>query len=222
MPRLDFTDITVILDRSGSMESVADDTIGGFNSFLDDQKSGHGDAVITLVQFDDQYETVYRAVPVSRARRLTRRTFEPRGSTALLDAIGRTITETGARLRDLREHEGSGQVMMVILTDGYENASRFHSIHQISDMIAHQRDVYSWEFVYIGANQDAIATASGMGMKPGSALTYDHSAAGTELAFSSVSRRIKDKRKSKLKDEEFFEPVDRALQEGEIRKSKGR
>jgi hypothetical protein len=220
MPRIDFTDITIILDRSGSMESVAGDTIGGFNRFVQDQKGGHGDAALTLVQFDDRYETVYAGVPIERAQALTAETFVPRGSTALLDAIGRTIDETGRRLAAIREPDRPEQVIMVIITDGYENASRHYPSHRISEMIAHQSDVYNWQFVYIGANQDAIATAAAMGVDAGSALTYAPSAAGTEQAFASISRRTALKRlmKDRLTKEQFFEEADRAAQEDELGK----
>jgi hypothetical protein len=221
MPRLDYTDITIILDRSGSMESVAADTIGGFNRFLDDQKTGHGSATITLVQFDDRYETVYSVAPIATAPPLTGDTFVPRGSTALLDAIGRTIDTTGARLAAMREEDRPEQVMMVILTDGEENASRHFDNDAIARRISHQRDVYSWEFVFLGANQDAIATASQMGVAAGSALSYAPSPVGTNAAFDSVSRRVRDKRLRKAAmTEEFFEEHDRATQNEEIRKSK--
>ena len=200
MPRLDYTDITIILDRSGSMESVAADTIGGFNRFLDDQKTGHGSATITLVQFDDRYETVYSVAPI---------------------ASSRTIDTTGARLAAMREEDRPEQVMMVILTDGEENASRHFDNDAIARMISHQRDVYNWEFVFLGANQDAIATASQMGVAAGSALSYAPSPVGTNAAFDSVSRRVRDKRLRKAAmTEEFFEEHDRATQNEEIRKSK--
>lgn len=219
MPRLDTTDITIILDRSGSMESVADDTIGGFNRFLEDQKTGHGTATITLVQFDDRYETVYAGVPLEAAPKLTDQTFVPRGSTALLDAIGKTIDETGVRLAAMREEDRPEQVVMVILTDGCENASRRYDAHRIAEMIAHQREVYSWEFIFLGANQDAIATASAMGVAAGSSLTYAASSAGTNQAFDAVSRRMKTRRELKhMMSEDFFEPADRNTQDEEIRK----
>jgi hypothetical protein len=217
MPRVDFTDITIVLDRSGSMQSVADDTIGGFNRFVDDQKSGHGHATLTLVQFDDQYEVVYNAVPIATAAKLTSETFVPRGSTALLDAIGRTIEVTGARFNALPESERPEQVIMMILTDGYENASAHYTNARIAEMIVQQRDVYSWEFVFLGANQDAIATASQMGVAADHALTYAASQAGTSAAFDAISATTKRKRATKDK-QAFFADSDRAVQDAELRK----
>jgi hypothetical protein len=119
----DETDVTVILDRSGSMEAIQSDVIGGFNRFLRDQQHESGECRLTLVQFDDQYDVVYTARSIADAPRLMDHTFQPRGSTALLDAIGRTIDATGARLAALSESNRPDRVMLVIVTDGLENAS---------------------------------------------------------------------------------------------------
>src|SRR6476620_7328202 len=125
------TDVTVILDRSGSMEAIASDVIGGFNQFLAEQQRHPGDCRLTLVQFDDRYEVLYLARPIADAARLTADTFEPRGSTALLDAIGRTIDATGARLAALPEAERPNRVLLAIVTDGQENAS----VHYTRDRV---------------------------------------------------------------------------------------
>src|SRR6185437_887189 len=120
MPNPNFTDITIVLDRSGSMEVIADDTVGGFNQFLKEQKKVPGKALLTLVQFDHEYQFVHQAVPIGSVPLLTRKTYVPRGSTALLDAIGRAINETGQRLAALPEPERPGNVIVMILTDGLE------------------------------------------------------------------------------------------------------
>jgi hypothetical protein len=185
-----YTDINIVLDRSGSMESVKDDTIGGFNAFLNSQKAVSGEATITLVQFDNEYQTVYRAISLERAQPLDNTTFVPRGSTALLDAIGRTVVETGRRLADLSEDSRPDKVIFVILTDGFENASREYDNHRINDMIQNQRDNYKWEFVFLGANQDAIATAGNMGIQAANAMTYAANSVGTALAFEAVADNI--------------------------------
>lgn len=185
-----YTDINIVLDRSGSMEAVKSDTIGGFNSFLSEQKAVEGEATITLVQFDDVYEEVYKAVPIAEAKPLDTETFVPRGWTALLDAIGRTIIDTGKRLASIKEEERPENVIFVILTDGLENASREFDRQRISEMISHQRDVYNWEFVFLGANQDAIATAGDMGITQANALTYAANPAGTQAAFGSVAKNV--------------------------------
>lgn len=185
-----YTDISIVLDRSGSMVSVRDDTIGGFNSFLSDQKQAAGFATITLAQFDDVYEVVYSAAPISDAKPLDRSTFVPRGATALLDAIGRTIEDAGSRLEAMAEDERPEKVVFVILTDGEENSSKKFTAQKINEMITHQRDVYKWDFVFLGANQDAITTASNIGIPMQGALTYAANAAGTQDAFSSLSKQM--------------------------------
>lgn len=185
-----YTDISIVLDRSGSMESIKDDTIGGFNSFLSEQKKVPGAATITLAQFDDVYETVYQAIDLQAAPLLNDQTFVPRGTTALLDAIGRTINETGKRLAAMAESNRPAKVIFVILTDGHENASREFSMPQINEMIRRQRDTYSWEFVFLGANQDAIASAGQMGIQAANAMTYAANKVGTEAAFYSVAKKM--------------------------------
>jgi hypothetical protein len=181
------TDITLILDRSGSMNSVRDDTIGGVNEFLKEQKKAPGDAVISLMQFDDVYEIVYAGAALKGAPKLTRDTFVPRGWTALLDAIGNTINAIGARLSGLPEESRPEKVIVAIITDGGENASKTFTNPQIREMIKHQQDNYSWEFVFIGANQDAIATGSAMGIGASNSMTYAANSVGTQSAFASLS-----------------------------------
>lgn len=185
-----YTDISIVLDRSGSMESVRSDTIGGFNAFLADQVEAGGAATITLVQFDDVYEVVYSAIPLTDAKRLDNSTFVPRGSTALLDAIGRTIQATGKRLEAMTDDQRPEKVVFVILTDGLENASKEFTAQKVNDMLSHQRDVYKWEFVFLGANQDAITTAANLGIHAANSLTYAANSAGVKHAFRSLSKQL--------------------------------
>ncbi|HEY8559687.1 MAG TPA: vWA domain-containing protein [Pyrinomonadaceae bacterium] len=206
------TDITVILDRSGSMESVKQDTIGGFNSFLSEQQSVEGEASLSLVQFDDQYEVVYEDQSIARADRLTERTFQPRGSTALFDAVGRTINAVGQRLAALAEAERPDKVLLVIMTDGYENASREFSAAQVSEMINHQRRVYSWEFMFIGANQDAVLSAGQIGIPAAASLTYAANSEGTEIAYSMIASKVKNYRVSNSAAALQFNEEDRERQ----------
>lgn len=210
--KTDYTDISIVLDRSGSMESIRQDTIGGFNAFLQDQKTVPGEATITLVQFDDQFEVVYRAIALNDAPTLTAQTYVPRGSTALLDAIGRTIDETGQRLAALPEADRPEHVIFVILTDGEENSSRRYSPEKINEMIHHQREVYRWQFVFLGANQDAIMTASQLGIASGQALTFAASPAGTQAAVASVGKHVRAQR-MKLAQSIAFDDEDRQQQE---------
>lgn len=192
--RQDLTDITVVLDRSGSMETVRADTIGGFNTFLKEQQAQPGGANLTLVQFDDQYDTVYAAKPIKAAPELTAQTFVPRGMTALLDAIGRAINDTGKRLGDMSEADRPGKVIFVILTDGEENHSREFGLDKITEMIEHQRDKYNWLFVFLGANQDAIKAAAGMGIGSGQAMSFMANSQGVKCAFSATSRHMSNYR----------------------------
>jgi len=184
------TEITIVLDRSGSMSSIAPDTIGGFNRFLEDQKKAPGTASITLHQFDHEFETVIHGKNVHDAKPLTNATFVPRGNTALLDAIGRAITDTGVRLESTPEDQRAERVVFVIITDGHENASHEFSSPRIAEMIQHQREKYSWEFVFLGANQNAITSASRIGISPTNAMTYAGNSAGTKAAFASTSENL--------------------------------
>lgn len=172
------------------MASVASDTIGGFNRFLDDQKKAAGTATLTLNQFDDIYERVFEPGDIQAVKPLSNETFVPRGSTALLDAIGRSVTDTGKRLEAMSEGDRPEKVIVVIITDGQENASREFTSAKVNELISHQRDVYGWEFVFLGANQDAITTASTFGIKGANAMTYAANSVGTQSAFASTSRNM--------------------------------
>jgi uncharacterized protein YegL len=203
----DYTHITILLDRSGSMASVKDDTIGGLNQFLAEQKKVKGEATLTLNQFDDQYETVIDAADIQSAKPLTNKTFIPRGNTALLAAIGKSVDETGETIKNKQEHDRPEKVIFVIVTDGQEN----HSQHvdwakdktkaAISAKIKHQTEVYKWEFVFIGANQDAIAEAADIGIGADMALNYASNAIGTQALYASAGsnlRAVREGRKSSM------------------------
>lgn len=181
------TDITIILDRSGSMGSIRQDTIGGFNSFLEDQKKVEGTANFSLYQFDDVLENPVPSQDIQSVSALTLETFVPRGGTALLDAIGQVITKTGDRLKSLPEEQRPERVMVVITTDGEENSSRQFTYDKVNEMITHQREKYQWQFVFLGANQDAIAAASKMGIHGSAAMTTAANAAGTQAMYASLS-----------------------------------
>ena len=159
--RTDLTDITVVMDRSGSMQSRRTDAEGGLNAFIEKQKTEPGEAVFTLVQFDNVYEFVHTAVPIKSVPPYT---LVPRGgSTALLDAVGRAINETVHRLAKMNEADRPGLVIFVIITDGEENSSKEFKKAQIKAMIQHQTAVYGWQFTFLGANQDAFAEGGGIG-----------------------------------------------------------
>lgn len=172
------------------MSSVALDTIGGFNRFVADQKKVEGGASLTLHQFDDQFETLMNGEDIQRARDLTETTFVPRGSTALLDAIGRAIESTGQRLEKAPESSRAGKVVFVVITDGHENASSKFDRSKVFEMIKHQREKYSWEFVFLGANQDAIDVGAAIGISAVNAMTYAANAVGTDKAFAKFSGKV--------------------------------
>ena len=183
------TEIAFVLDRSGSMSSVARSAVAGFNDFLREQQTAPGQARFTLVLFDDEYLVPANAVPVVEMVGLDASTYVPRGSTALLDAIGLTVDNLGRRLASLSEAERPGKVIVAILTDGYENASHRYTQRDIAKRIRHQREKYGWEFLFLGANQDAIATAAKMNIAPANAATFQADEAGAKASFKASSRK---------------------------------
>lgn len=188
--RQDLTDITVVMDRSGSMQACQSDAEGGLNRFIDDQKKLPGEALFTLVQFDHEYEFVHRGVPI---RTVPHCNLVPRGNTALLDAVGRAIVETGERLANMPEKERPGLVVFVITTDGQENASKEYTRDRIKEMISHQTSVYNWQFTYLGANQDSFAEAGGLGITSG---TANFTSATVGVAHAAASMKIMRMRKA--------------------------
>jgi uncharacterized protein YegL len=183
----DYCDINLVLDRSGSMKSIRDDTIGGVNVFLDQQKLLPGEATFSLFQFDNIYEVVVDNKLIKDVQPLTRETFVPRGCTALLDAIGKTINNVGNKLSALADDQRPEKVLVAIVTDGEENSSVEFTRSKVFDMINHQKDVYKWEFIYLGANQDAIAAGSSFGINAGSCLNYEATSAGVTKSFASFT-----------------------------------
>lgn len=206
----DLTDITIVLDRSGSMESVRGDTIGGYNTFVAEQAKLPGRATITLVQFDHEYAVVYSGVDCLNIKPMQLNQFVPRGRTALLDAVGRTIGTVGERLAALPEVERPANVVIVILTDGYENDSREFKSEQVKAMVTHQREVYGWNFVFLGANQDAIFTGASLGVPANSSLSYAADSAGTSAVMDSVSCYVGNVRSAGVAS---FETEDRVRQQ---------
>ncbi len=186
-----YTEIAFILDRSGSMESCQDATIEGFNHFLLEQQQAEGLAKITLVLFDDEYLVPVQSLPVQEVLPLTRETYVPRNMTALLDAIGRTTDEMGERLSQLPEKDRPAQVVVAILTDGLENASRHHDWKEIAQRVRHQTEVYKWTFLFLGANQDAIATAAQISIASANAATYVADKAGARASHRSLSHKLR-------------------------------
>ena len=160
--RKDYCELVVIIDRSGSMSGKESDVEGGFRSFIQEQKALPGDASLTLAQFDDDYEIIFTQKPLSE--HIPDYNLVPRGMTALLDAVGKTIASVGERLSQTPENDRPDKVLVIIMTDGMENASSEYRYDRIKQMIEHQKSVYQWEFIFMGADMDAISVANDIGI----------------------------------------------------------
>ena len=188
--RKDLTELVFIIDRSGSMSGLERDTIGGFNSMIRKQKQAEGEALISTVLFDNVSEVLHDRVNVKDIQQMTEHDYTVRGTTALLDAIGGAIYHIGnvhkyARQEDVPEH-----TMFVITTDGMENASRYYSSEKVKKMIERQKVKYGWEFLFLGANIDAVETASHFGIGADRAVNYNCDSEGTALNYEVVSDAI--------------------------------
>ncbi len=163
------TDITLVVDRSGSMATIKEDAEGGVNTFVTEQAKESGEALVTLLQFDTEYEFLHKGMPI---RQVPKYELVPRGMTALLDAVGRAINETSERLLKMAEQDRPGLVIFVVVTDGHENSSKEFSKDQLKEMIERQQKEYDWHFTFLGANQDAFAEAGGMGIHAAGVANY--------------------------------------------------
>lgn len=185
----DYTDVTFLLDRSGSMDSIWSDVAGGFKRFVDEQKAQPGKCIFSLYAFDDAYDVFINARPVSEVNGLPAGLL-PRNMTALLDAMGKAITDTGARLRALPEVDRPEKVVFVIQTDGMENASREFNLVKISEMIREQTDKYNWQFVFLGANMDSIQEGGRLGIAAGTSVNWKASPIGVSNAYQGLSQKL--------------------------------
>ena len=184
------TEMVFILDRSGSMSGLESDTIGGYNAMLAKQQKEPGEAVITTVLFDDQYELLHDRINLRGVVPISDKEYFVRGNTALLDAVGKTINKIGNAQKRTAEPERAEHVVVVITTDGMENASREFSEEKVRRMIEHQKSKYGWEFIFLGANIDAIATAERYGIGKDRAANYHADAEGTALNYSVDSETL--------------------------------
>jgi len=193
--------LVLVVDRSGSMESIRTDMEGGIATLLSEQAKEPGPCLVTLAQFDDNYELLAQGVPVAE---LEPYRLIPRGSTALLDAIGRTISDVRARVEDLEPNRRPGHIVFAVITDGMENASKEWSRLQVIDSVK-ARINEGWSFSFLGANQDAIQEGAGFGVGAEASLTYDASAAGTRAAMSGLSASIGRVRRGEAAKVEYTE-----------------
>ena len=185
-----FTELVFILDRSGSMSGLEADTIGGFNSMLEKQKKESGDAFVSVVLFDDQSEVLYDRVDIQKIEPMNDTQYYVRGCTALLDAIGGAIHHIGNVHKYAREEDVPEKTLFIITTDGMENASRRYSYDRVRRMIENQKDKYQWEFLFLGANIDAVSVAGRFGIDRSRAVRYEHDAEGTMLNFRVMSQAV--------------------------------
>jgi uncharacterized protein YegL len=184
------TEIVFILDRSGSMSGLESDTIGGYNSFLKTQREVEGEAKVTTVLFDDKYMKLHDRVDINNVNPITEKEYFARGMTALLDAIGKTIIDIGVNLRDTPEQEMPSKVIFVIITDGHENASKEFTYKKVKELISHQQSKYSWEFIFLGANIDAVKEAGNLGIRASRTANYMADAQGIGAVYSSLAENI--------------------------------
>jgi uncharacterized protein YegL len=187
------TEIIFLLDRSGSMGGLESDTIGGFNGFIDRQCKQKGETRLTAVLFDDQTEILWNGIDANHAR-LTDEEYYVRGCTALLDAVGKTISEAGRRLSQTEEGEKPGKVIFVITTDGMENASQEYTYEKVKKMIEHQKEKYSWEFIFMGANIDAAEEAESLGIQKEDSFSFEASNEGVEKMYDMVCDAVSERR----------------------------
>lgn len=188
------TELICIIDRSGSMEHVKQEAIAGINTFLEDQKAVPGDATLTLVRFDTEYEIIHNATPIAQVPPLDETTYQPRGMTALYDAIGRTIDDVGRRLSKTPEADRPAHVIVAILTDGLENASSDYTSDRVRQMIEHQQSVYGWDVIYLGANQDAFAESRKIGIVAQNTRQWQATSDGTLQVACNLSSMISERR----------------------------
>jgi uncharacterized protein YegL len=186
----DLVEMVFILDRSGSMEGLEKDTIGGFNSMINKQKKIPGEALVSTVLFDDAYEVLHNRKSIKEVSSLTHEEYFVRGSTALLDAIGRSLRKMISVYRKLKDEEKPEKTIFVITTDGMENASREFTSTQIKQMIEKQKEKYQWEFIFLGANIDAVRTARDFGIRKDRVANYHSDEQGTALNYEAISDAI--------------------------------
>ena len=191
------TEIVFILDRSGSMAGLEDDTIGGFNAMIEKQKREFGEALVSTVLFDNDSEVIHDRVNIQKIEPMTRNEYYVRGCTALLDAVGGAIHHIGNVHKYAREEDRPERTLFVITTDGMENASRRYSYEKVKEMITRQKEKYGWEFLFLGANIDAAKEAARFGIDADRAANYHADAMGTEVIYEAVCETVCDFRASR-------------------------
>lgn len=184
------TELVFVLDRSGSMSGLESDTIGGFNGMIDKQKRQEGEANVTTVLFDDQYEWIHDHFPIEAIRPLTEEDYYVRGCTALLDAVGKTIQKMDSIQKNLPESRKAEKVIFVITTDGLENASREYTYETVRRQIESHKSQYGWEFLFLGANMDAVSEAKKFGISEDRSVTFENDSEGVAVNYRAVEQAL--------------------------------
>ena len=205
--KTNLTELVFILDKSGSMGGLEKDTIGGYNSMLVKQQAVEGECHITTVLFDNKYELLHDRIDIKAISPITEKEYSVGGSTALLDAIGKTIKKIGNAQKHTANDYRAERVMFVIITDGEENASHEYSAAKVKAQIERQKTEYDWEFIFLGANIDAVQTAGRFGIAPDRAVDYLADSEGTELNFKVMSAAVTTFREAGAVDSACFEEI---------------
>lgn len=207
------TELVFILDASGSMHGLEADTLGGFNSMIERQKQEPGEALVSTVRFSNDSTVIHDRVPLDRIAPMTAKEYRTGGSTALLDAIGGAIHHIGNVHKYAREEDVPARTLFVITTDGMENASRQYDSDRVKQMIERQKSRYGWEFLFLGANIDAVETASHFGIDAPCAVTYCCDSVGTQLNYTAVDEAIRTVRSGKKLKANWKEAIERDCEE---------
>lgn len=202
------TELVFILDRSGSMSGLESDTIGGFNSMIEKQKKQDGECIVSTVLFNNDSQVIHDRVPLDKIEPMTERDYYVSGGTALIDAIGGAIHHIGNVHKYARPEDVPENTIFIITTDGYENASYRYSSDRVKHMIERQKSKFGWEFLFIGANIDAVETAKRYGINQDRAVNYHADAQGTDIVYATVSQAVCNVRMNKCMAENWCEDID--------------
>lgn len=201
------TELVFILDRSGSMEGLEKDTIGGFNSMIEKQKKQEGECFVSTIIFDSVSEVIHDRVKLEKIKPLTEKEYYVRGSTALIDAIGEAVDHISNIHKYSRPEDVPESTMFVITTDGYENSSRKYTSDKVKKMVERKKQKYGWEFLFIGANIDSVETAGHFGIDPDRAVNYHADSMGTSVLYEAVGNTVSAVRKHRAIDKSWGKKI---------------